>query len=437
MTDERLRIPIDSATGAALPDGLRMELVDPADEGATEAWIRAVSRGFHESAPTPEELAEVLDDRRSHRMVAVRDETLAEPEVPVGTVAGLPLRLTVPGGAVETWGITEVTVAPTHRRRGVARALLEEQLRTTAAAGLATAALTVSEATIYGRFGFAPAAWIVDLVIDAKRARWIAPTPSGRVQFVSRDRILEDATGVLDRSWLQSPGEVAVSGLLMTGLFGRPSAQEEVRKRRIVRYDDAGGRPQGFAVYRIKDNPDDFSRATLEVLHLTAVTDDAYAALWRHVLEVDLVAEVRAHLRPVDEPLRWMVADQRAIRATMREHLWLRVVDPVAALGARRYAAPGRLVLEVSDPLGFAEGAVLVEADAHGAATVTAPAGQRPVDAPVLALDAAALAALYLGGTAAATLLRAGRVVERTPGAAAAADRLLSSAATPWLSIWF
>jgi hypothetical protein len=56
---------------------------------------------------------------------------------------------------------------------------------------------------------------------------------------------------------------------------------------------------------------------------------------------------------------------------------------------------------------------------------------------PVLALDAAALAAMYLGGTAATTLLRAGRVAERTPGAAAAADRLLRSPVTPWLSVWF
>jgi hypothetical protein len=55
----------------------------------------------------------------------------------------------------------------------------------------------------------------------------------------------------------------------------------------------------------------------------------------------------------------------------------------------------------------------------------------------VLALDVAALASVYLGATTAATLKRAGRIVEGTPGAAAAADRLLHSVVTPWLSIWF
>jgi predicted acetyltransferase len=260
----------------------------------------------------------------------------------------------------------------------------------------------------------------------------------GRTQLVSRERMLEDAPAVLDRAWRATPGEVSVSGLLQTGLLGLASNGEGLRQQRIVRYDDADGTPQGFAVYRLKGDEEDFSAHQLRVLHLAAATDDAYAALWRHVLEVDLVAEVRAWTRSVDEPLRWLVSNQRAVRTIgRRDHLWLRVLDPVAALAARRYAGPGRLVLEVSDPLGFAAGTLLLEADEDGAAEVTPVPGEPPAGVPVLALDVAALASLYLGGTAVETLRRAGRVAERTPGAAIMADRLLHSAVVPWLSIWF
>ena len=55
------------------------------------------------------------------------------------------------------WAISMVTVAATHRRRGIARGLLEGELRAAASAGVPMAGLTVTEATIYGRYGFGPA----------------------------------------------------------------------------------------------------------------------------------------------------------------------------------------------------------------------------------------------------------------------------------------
>lgn len=47
------------------------------------------------------------------------------------------------------------------------------------------------------------------------------------------------------------------------------------------------------------------------------------------------------------------------------------------------------------------------------------------------------LAAIYLGGTSVTTLVRAGRIVEKTPGAAVTADAAFRSTVTPWLSTWF
>ncbi len=62
----------------------------------------------------------------------------------------------------------------------------------------------------------------------------------------------------------------------------------------------------------------------------------------------------------------------------------------------------------------------------------------RPTRAdPDLTLEVAALGAAYLGGARFTTLVRAGRVLERTPGAARRADLLFSSDPAPWCTTMF
>src|SRR5437870_10555967 len=88
---------------------------------------------------------------------------------------------------------------------------------------------------------------------------------------------------------------------------------------------------------------------TLRLGMLIASTADAYAALWRYILEVDLMARVSAEMRPVDEPLRFLLADSRQPKTRIEDGIWLRLVDVAAALAGRRYAVEGRLVLRVRD----------------------------------------------------------------------------------------
>src|SRR5215217_5702996 len=66
--------------------------------------------------------------------------------------------LTVPGAVVPCAGVTWVTVAPTHRRRGVLTAIMRRQLTEVHEQQREpVAALWASEYPIYGRFGYAPA----------------------------------------------------------------------------------------------------------------------------------------------------------------------------------------------------------------------------------------------------------------------------------------
>jgi predicted acetyltransferase len=289
--------------------------------------------------------------------------------------------------------------------------------------------LTVSESTIYGRYGFAPSALVRDLTIDTRRASWTGPAALGRVQFVTREQLLVDGHALVERMRLATPGQIEYGGVLWDRQLGLMVGDEKATSLRFVRYDDVDGVHQGFAIFRLEENEENFSHHELQLLYLVSASDDAYAGLWRFLLEYDLVSKVTAYLRPVDEPLRWMVADYRAIRSSEDDHLWTRILDVKAALEARRFAASGRLVIAVTDPLGFAEGTWAIDADETGLATVSLAPGEQPQ----ATMSANELAALYLGGVSAATLARAGRLT----GDAATVDDLFRSAVAPWLSIWF
>src|SRR5687768_12639657 len=72
----------------------------------------------------------------------------------VATFRSYGMELTVPGGFVRADAVTNVTVAPTHRRRGLLSTMMRDDLRAAAARGEPLAALVASEWPIYGRYGF-------------------------------------------------------------------------------------------------------------------------------------------------------------------------------------------------------------------------------------------------------------------------------------------
>lgn len=466
MAFEPRSIPIDPDAKAALAHrGLEYRLIDPGDTAALDAWIDADHRGFHHARPRDvgrEYDRAVMSERRVH---GVYDAGIAEPDVPVATVSSWPAGLSVPGGrSVDGWAVSSVTVSPTHRRRGIARALMEAELATAKRAGAAVAMLTVTEATIYGRYGYAPAAKSATVEVDRRRARWTGPDAPGRVHFVEPSSLRDQAAAISRRAVARTPGEIdRWPGALdrMLGLVDPES--DSSRSLRALRYDDQHGQPQGFATFRVTREPNQPGWAEFDVL--AAATDDAERALWRVLVEQDFVAGVRGLLRSVDEPLEWMLEDPRAVTVRdVADHLWVRIIDPAAALTARRYGAAGELVLDVDDPLGYASGRYTLLASADGKAVVHVPRGDAATPEPAtpqrerararaagesggraaraaeprsIRLDVRDLASIYLGGVRPSVLARAGRITEASRGAIELAERMFASARTPHLSIWF
>ena len=411
MTDF-LAASIDETSRARLAEhGLRYALVDTGDAAAFNHWLQADIRAFHGGVLTDEQLGWWREGLGYRRTTGVWDDDLL-----VATTNSWPAPQTVPGGrTVESWAISSVGVAPTHRRRGVARALLEGELRTAAALGVPVAMLTVSEATLYARYGFAPAAFRSDYTIDTRRAVWTGAEASGRLSFITLEQWLERIGALHERVGLTTPGAFPVWPLRWEQIAGtKDTDQSRVPRMRALQFADEAGEVRGLALYEVAGGGDDFTQHHLNVHYLSTETADAYAALWRFLLEVDLVTEVRAWMRAVDEPVRWMVRDQRAIKQTVTDHQWVRILDVPTVLEARGYEQDGRLELEISDDLGFAAGRFILDV-VDGTATVT-PGGSGAIPVTVQELSAA-----YLGA-----------VPPTTPELG-----LLRTARAPYLSVWY
>lgn len=450
MTDPANALPLDETSRAALAArGLDYAMLDTGDgsvgtaddtpeAAAHERWLQAYHRGFHLEGLSPEQLVEYRAALAAPRSVGVWDATTAEPEHPIATVASWRSPLSLgEGQQVQGWAISLVSVAATHRRRGIANALLEGELRAAHAAGLPIAMLTVSEATIYGRWGFGPATEIADLRIDTRGVQITAPPQPGRVHRVSTPSVRTLAPELARRAAEHRGGNVPQRPLHWDRLLALSTrTASRANTLRTARYDDANGEPQGFSVYSLVSNPADFADHTLTVEYLCAATDDALVGLWQYLLDHDLVTTVVAPMRPVDEVLPWLVANPRAVQTVARrEHLWLRLLDVPAALSARRYAAADSVLLRVTDPLGLAAGAWMLTVGSDGSATVAVDGWEH--GAAVVDLGVAELGALMLGGSSADALRVAGRLAEGTPGAARRLDAVLRPARAPFLSYWF
>jgi predicted acetyltransferase len=348
----------------------------------------------------------------------------------VGTAAAFPFRMSVPGGDVPTAGITAVAVVPTHRRQGVLGRMMRHQLDDVHARGEPAAALWASEGSIYGRYGYGLAALDAHLRVDAPWGRFHRdPWWVGRVELIDEERAAAMLPEVYERSRARRPGMMSRTEGWWRHRVLAPSPDQAADEHRFIGVYVEDGGAEGYAIYRTRfafDHHGNFD-GTLTAQELVGATDAAEAALWRHCLDRDLMARVLADHRPLDDPLRRMLADPHRVAATLSGNLWVRLVDVPAALAGRRYASEGAITFRIADPsCPWNGGSVRLEGGPDGARCTTVRRG------PDLVLSAAELGAAYLGGATFTSLAAGGRVEELVPGALARADAMFASPRAPW-----
>jgi predicted acetyltransferase len=351
----------------------------------------------------------------------------------VGASAIVSVELTVPGGRqVALGGVTSTAVLPTYRRRGLLRKIMRAMLDDCRERGEFIAGLSASEGTIYGRYGFSPATfqhrWEVGRTDAAFRTEFTDP---GALDLVDGAVAAQVWPGLHEQVRAARVGEISPLPGKWDGLaVGALPADGSGPAHHLV-HRDATGAVDGAVIFRLPWSPDPAQTGVLQVEAFEALTTAAYRALWGLLLDFDLTKRVVAARRPVDEPLRWILTNPRALKLTRtRDNLWLRILDVRRALEARTYAGTDTLVLDVSDDL-YGTSRWRLDAAPDGASCTAADA-----DAD-LSLSVNELGSLYLGGVRAAELAYAGRITERTPGALSRLDALVRPDRAPHNAVGF
>jgi predicted acetyltransferase len=385
------------------------------------AALRVIGQYFELDATSdwPQRFSRILPVERAH---AAWDGDRV-----VGGIGAVPLALSVPGGGtLECAGTTVVGVAPTHRRRGILRAMMRAHLDDAHDRGDPLAALWSSEETIYGRFGYARAAVAGEVEIPREHAAFSTPRGiGGTVRLVEKEEALEAFPPLWDGLARRRPG-----------MFLRPRGWWEGRTLEDPpeRRDGAGpkrfallerdGEAAAYAIYRHKWGIEAaVTTGRIVVIEAIAPSPDTLLDIWRYLLDIDWAATIESWLLPPDHPLFFALADMRRARYRAWDGLWLRLVDVGAALAGRAYPEAEEVVFEVRDAFcPWNEGRWRL-ADGE--------AGRTDADAD-LALDVSALGAAYLGGFRFAQLAQSGLVEERTPGAIDRADGIFRHGLHPW-----
>lgn len=348
----------------------------------------------------------------------------------VGTADAVTSSLTLPGGSrVGHAAVTHVGVLPSFTRRGVATDLMRHQLRDAAARAEAVATLRASEATIYERYGYGVASTSQTVEVQTARAALRPGLPSG-----GPVRLLDPA-----KVWETLPGIYADNRPSRPGTIDRPDGWwEGVRLRTesgsgpwYVAVHGAPGSETGFVRYRPTDTDKWFisDQRTIAVEDFFAPDVDSYFGLLRFLLGLDLIDRVVFWMLPVDDPLPWLLLDQRAAKVTAtHDETWLRIVDVEKTLTARQYTDSGEVTIAVDDAL-LPDNSITM--------SITADGAERVDRHPQVHVGVAGLGAVLLGGATWRNLSTAGLARADDPAHVAAADRLFAVTQAPHAGFFF
>ena len=304
-------------------------------------WRNAVRASFGDRI-SPEDSIYMRDHRAEiDRLLACMDGD----EI-VGTGGADSFEMTLPGGqTAPVAGVAYITTSPTHRRRGIQRKIMTRIHEDARARGDVACILWASLGNLYGRYGYGNAIPTHNWKVRRAYAQFAQhPEFSGSFRVVRRDEAIPLMAAVYDATRFKRPGMIN----------RRPKRwQYEVHPRKnaddFVAVYEEDGQPRGYAQYVFQPKPSDLDPFAMSVVvhEALAIDDRAHAAIWRFVFDEPLAEEIVAPYRPVDDPVYWMLADQRRLRRETVDSIWLKPLDIGALLSKRAYQASGSVVIEV------------------------------------------------------------------------------------------
>lgn len=409
-------------------------LTADSDPTRVRAWLEAVHLGFHGNRISDSQFEHWLADARSDkpvlRQVADPDDTDGWP---VATFTDFDKTINAGREVIPASLITDVTVRPDQRRRGLLRRMMTDSLTATHARGVPVATLTVTEATIYGRFGFGVATTANRIEVDTTERFAILPAAlqdHGRVRMVSPTAGIEAINNVFDTFHTTQRGSIARPTFYQDWLSGTYDWDGDGpdKKLRHAIHLAADGTIDGYVCFSYDRDP---RPHVINVQDMVALTPQAHLGLWDFLGGIDLVGTVKFGNARLDDPLPWAMSDRRGYKVVgSGDRIWSRILDPVRCLSARPWEADGATTLRIVDPMGFADGTYRIESSG-GEAQISATEAM-----PEITLDVSALGGLWLGGATVAQLQGAGRL-SGDPAAVEAFAELTDLATPPYSDTFF
>lgn len=411
-----------------------LPLDTPDDDPRWAAYLDLFAIVFLEGRASDDGLAAFRRHRRADGatlgMVTTEGPGLEGRQVVAG-LAWAPIRVNAGGNIVPVMAINTVAVRPTHRRRGLMRLMMDHHLRRARTEGLALAALSASEATIYGRFGFGVATRHVDWEIDTRRfaIRPDVAVAPGSLELVNPpldENIFEHLSTVHQ---VAHRGAFSPLGMHLAKADGTWDFDEQgpSRKLRYLLHFDASGAPDGFAEFKHGgfESKQSDSPAPTAVLSVCSPSPEIDRALWQGLASFDLVEKLTYESAVPDDPLPGSLVDPWAIKQkVIRDGIWLRILDLERAVADRGFDSDGQVVIKVADSMGFCEGTWCITVREGRGEAVRSPLS------PAVELGVDSLARLWFGDVTAAQLARSG-IVHGSPGSVQELSRLFATAFGP------
>jgi predicted acetyltransferase len=338
----------------------------------------------------------------------------------VGNALSYSMDMYIPGGISKIAAVASVSVQATHRRQGINRQIMKFQLENIHEREEPIAVLQASESIIYGRYGYGMSSFDAQLKIDRMHSSFATENSNrGDLSFIEDPEARIIFPEVYERAIMNRTGMVTRSTNWWNFRFINPIMDGSITNYWNVKFIE-NDTCEGYVRYTI-------SGTELEIIELIANTENAYSSLWEFCLNMDLVTSIKAPRRPIDDELKWMLADPRRLRETLSDRYWIRIVDLCAAMQNRTYSIDGSIVIKIRDEfLPWNNGTIQITSESG---TSTCKFVNLNAD---LEMTTADLASTYINGINFSVLQNAKRVLEITPGSILKANQMFATDRAPW-----
>ena len=172
----------------------------------------------------------------------------------VGTSYWVPFELTIPGGKTSFMGVTDVTVAATHTRRGVMTEMMRRLLAKGRYAGQHVAGLWSSESNIYGRYGFGISGEMHVAKLDTRHGSFRKTNEvQGEVRFADLGKMCQVAPKIWEKAAAKTSGMIMRRSREWDWRYN-PQRVKNIQKRKpfFVVYSENND-PLGYAEIRSRN----------------------------------------------------------------------------------------------------------------------------------------------------------------------------------------